>query len=74
MVEKVECVGGGIVVDDRGHVQFCNNFDMQEMRRFYIVSNHESQFVRAWHAHKKEAKSVFVVSGAAIIAAVKIED
>ena len=74
MIDNVECIGGGIAVDDRGHLQFCNNFDMQGICRFYIVSNHAPQFVRAWHAHKKETKCVFVVSGAAIIAAVKIEN
>lgn len=74
MIEKVEYIEGGIAVDDRGHIQFCNNFDMQEIRRFYVVSNHESHFVRAWHAHKKEAKCIFVISGAAIIGAVKIDN
>ena len=31
-------------------------------------------FIRAWHAHKKEAKYVMVVSGAALVGAVQIDD
>lgn len=74
MSDKVECIEGGITIDDRGQIQFCNGFDMKNIRRFYIVSNHEPQFVRAWHGHKKETKYAFAVSGAAIIAVVKIDN
>lgn len=74
MNEKVECIEGGVAIDDRGQIQFCNGFDMKQIRRFYIVSNHKPEFIRAWHGHKKEAKYVFVASGTAIIAAVKIDD
>lgn len=74
MSEKVEFIEGGIAIDDRGQIQFCNRLDLKKMRRFYIVSNHSPQFVRAWHGHKKEAKYVFVASGSAIVAAVKIDN
>lgn len=65
---------GGLAVDDRGSLSFVNEFDFAGVKRFYLVSNHERGFVRAWHAHKKEAKFVFVASGAAIVGAVKIDD
>jgi dTDP-4-dehydrorhamnose 3,5-epimerase len=65
---------GGMAVDDRGQLQFCNSFDLKTMRRFYIVSNHAPQFVRAWHGHKKETKYIFIASGSAIVAAVKINN
>ena len=74
MGNKVEYIAGGLSVDDRGQIQFCNGFDMSYIKRFYIVSNHETPFIRAWHGHKKETKYAFVVSGAAIFAAVKIDD
>ena len=38
-----------------------------------MVSNHQQGFVRAWHAHKKEAKYVTVVSGAAMVGTVYVE-
>ncbi len=73
MEEKIEHIEGGIAIDDRGQIQFCNGFTFKDIRRFYIIFNHEAQFVRAWHGHKNETKYAFVVSGAAIVAAVKID-
>lgn len=65
-------MGGGLAVDDRGSVGFVNDFDFRDVKRFYTVQNHKQGFVRAWHGHKKEAKYVTVVQGAALIAAVPI--
>lgn len=71
---KVTFLKGDLAIDDRGQLLFCNGFNMKKIRRFYVVSNHEAGFIRAWHAHKKETKFALVVSGAALIAAVKIDD
>ena len=65
---------GGLSVDDRGEVGYVNEFDMNSVRRFYSVCNHRAGMVRAWHAHKKEKKFVTVLNGAAIIAAVCIDN
>ena len=65
---------GGISIDDRGEVTFVNGFNFEGVKRFYIVSNHRQGFVRAWHAHKKEAKYVIVVNGAAKVGAVAIDN
>lgn len=67
-------IDGGLAVDDRGQVSFVNGFDFKNVKRFYMVSNHARGFVRAWHAHKKEAKYVMVVKGAAVVGAVAIDD
>ncbi len=67
-------IEGGISVDDRGRLIFANDFDFKNVKRFYMVSNHSAGFVRAWHAHKKEAKYILVVAGAAVIGAVKINN
>ncbi len=74
MSEDVVFIAGDVTVDDRGKLQFCNNFNMESVKRFYVVSNHEPRFVRAWHAHKLETKYVFVASGAAVVAAVEVDD
>ena len=65
---------GGLAVDDRGTVSFVNDFNFEGVKRFYTVENHKQGFVRAWHAHKKEAKYVMVVKGSAVIGAVKIDN
>ncbi len=74
MTEELVYIPGAAAVDDRGKLQFCNDFDMGAVKRFYVVSNHQPQFVRAWHAHRQEAKYVYVASGAALLAAVKIDN
>ena len=65
---------GGLAVDDRGTVSFVNDFTFEGVKRFYIVENHKQGFVRAWHAHKKEAKYVMVIKGSGVIGAVKIDN
>jgi dTDP-4-dehydrorhamnose 3,5-epimerase len=65
---------GGLAVDDRGTVSFVNDFNFQNVKRFYVVENHKQGFIRAWHGHKMESKYVLVVKGSAIIGAVKIDN
>jgi len=69
-----ELLRGGISVDDRGEVGFVNEFRFADVRRFYTVSNHSVGFVRAWHAHRHEAKYVLAVAGAALVCCVEIDD
>lgn len=73
-MKEPELIEGGIAVDDRGEVGFVNGFNFDNVKRFYWVSNHKSGFIRAWHAHKREAKYITVVRGAALIGAVKIDN
>ena len=74
MVDKPKLIQGGIAIDDRGSLSFVNDFNFANIKRFYMVENHQQGFVRAWHAHKKEMKCVMVVAGSALIGAVKIDD
>ena len=74
MKDKSHIFNGGLAVDDRGETAFVNDFNFESVKRLYIVSNHKSGFVRAWHAHQHEAKYVMAVTGAAIVGAVKIDD
>lgn len=67
-------IGGGSAVDDRGRVSFVNSFSFDSVRRFYVVENFSTQVVRAFHGHLKEEKFVFVLGGAAIVAAVRFDD
>jgi len=73
-MSKPALIEGGLAVDDRGKVRFVNGFLFDGVKRFYVVSNHQPGFVRAWHAHRREAKYVFVSEGSAIVGAVEIDD
>jgi dTDP-4-dehydrorhamnose 3,5-epimerase len=67
-------IDGDLSVDDRGEVAFVNDFDFAGVKRFYSVRNHKAGLVRAWHAHKKEAKYVVVTEGAAIVGVVPVDN
>lgn len=72
--EHAVLIEGRVAVDDRGAVAFVNEFDLEPVRRFYVVRNHNYGFVRAWHAHRRERKFVTVVQGAALVCCVRIDD
>jgi dTDP-4-dehydrorhamnose 3,5-epimerase-like enzyme len=74
MSERPRMIPGGLAVDDRGLLTFNNDFSLQGVKRYYLVSNHRAGLVRAWHGHRREAKYVTVVRGAALVAAVEIDD
>lgn len=66
-------ISGGVAVDDRGSVRFVNDFNFNNVKRFYQVQNHRQGFIRAWHGHNNEAKYVYVASGSALVGAVNME-
>jgi dTDP-4-dehydrorhamnose 3,5-epimerase len=70
----VQLIEGGVFVDDRGEVRFVNDFGFQGVKRFYIVKNHRPGYVRAWHGHRNEGKYFSVVSGAAVVCGVEVDD
>lgn len=72
-MDKPQLIKGAVHVDDRGMVTFCNDFDMSEVKRWYMLENYQQGYVRAWHGHIKEAKWVTCVSGAAVEAVMKIK-
>jgi dTDP-4-dehydrorhamnose 3,5-epimerase len=67
-------ITGGVSSDDRGRVYFANDLDVGECRRMYIVENHATGTVRAWHAHRNERKWVMALTGAALACCVAIDD
>jgi dTDP-4-dehydrorhamnose 3,5-epimerase-like enzyme len=72
-MSTTKLINGGLAVDDRGSVRFVNDFDFQNVKRFYQVENHRQGFIRAWHGHKKEGKYVYVTAGSALIGVVNME-
>lgn len=70
---KPEIINGGLSVDDRGFVKFINDFSFENVKRFYHVSNHKRDFIRAWHGHNHEQKYVYVAKGTALVGAVNMQ-
>lgn len=67
-------IDGGIHIDDRGEMLFANDFAFHGVTRFLCVRNHQPGYVRAWHGHRREELYYFPLSGAAVVAAVEIDD
>ena len=63
----------GTSIDERGVVTFANDFNFKGVKRFYIVSNHTPDTIRAWHGHKKEAKYVFALKGTILLGMVPMD-
>ncbi len=74
MEKEIHLIDAEVSVDDRGELMFCNGLDLSPIRRFYTVSNHRADFIRAWHGHKTETKYVLVLNGVALIATVQVND
>ncbi len=71
---KPTLIQGNRATDDRGSLAFINGFDISSFKRFYLVENHSSNFIRAWHGHLKEAKAILVIRGSAIVCAVELDN
>lgn len=65
---------GGKHVDNRGSIEFYNNFHLDAYKRFYIIEASDLKVIRAWQAHRHEAKAFLVLSGSFELAWVKIDD
>lgn len=69
-----EFIQGGIAEDHRGQIRFVNDFDMNYVKRFYIIKNSDLEVIRGWRAHKIEQRWFYVLSGSFNISLVKIDD
>lgn len=74
-MDRPEVIERKLFVDDRGYVYGAfDEMDKAGIKRTYVVENHESNFVRAWHGHRRAATFIHVISGVARVAAVRIDD
>ncbi len=71
---KSHIISGGEHVDARGKLTFFNEFDLKEVKRFYVIEPHDSNIVRAWQGHKLEQKWFYVLNGSFKIVLVKPDD
>lgn len=60
-------IKGGVHIDARGALRFCNDFDMAPIKRCYTISNSPEQPVRGWIGHRKETKWFFPLKGVTTI-------
>ena len=55
-------IEGSSFQDNLGFIRFINDFDLEKVRRMYLIKP-EKNVIRAWQGHKKESKWFYVLSG-----------
>ncbi len=70
----IRTIKGGMASDHRGSIRFVNEFDMTQVKRFYIIKNTDTELVRGWRAHRIEQRWFYVLSGSFILDLVKIDN
>ena len=74
MMDSPLIIQGGIYDDNRGRLSYVNEFNFDDVKRFYTISNKSKDVVRAWQGHKIENKYLHVTSGSFVICIVKIDN
>jgi dTDP-4-dehydrorhamnose 3,5-epimerase len=73
-MNEVRHIKGDVFTDERGVLQYVNDFDFTGVKRFYQIIHPDASVVRAWQGHQVEHKWFFVGQGSFLIAWVKIDD
>jgi len=74
MRSKPILIDGGFFEDDRGRLDFVNDFDASEIKRMYFITNTMVDFFRGWQGHKIETRWFFCVKGKFEIKLVEIDN
>lgn len=69
----MKIIEGSSFQDNRGFIRFINDFDLEKVRRMYLIKP-EMNFIRAWQGHKKEFKWFYVLSGSFQVQTVNMLD
>ncbi len=74
-MEKKPTVIHGVEHEDaRGKLTFFNDFDMKDVKRFYVIEHPDTEIVRAWQGHKIEQKWFYVLAGSFKVVIVQPDD
>lgn len=71
-MEKLNFIQGIIAKDPRGGIRFINDFDITQMKCFYIIEKADTGLLRGWRAHRVKQRWFYVISGAFILKAIEI--
>lgn len=67
-------IQGANFADERGGLNFFNDFDMSQITRMYEISPSDTDTIRGWQAHKEEKKWFYCNAGSFIINLIKVDD
>lgn len=69
-----QIIKGNSHADDRGVLQFNNDFNALGVKRIYTIQNRDTEFVRGWQGHKIEQRWFSAVYGSFKILLIEIDD
>jgi dTDP-4-dehydrorhamnose 3,5-epimerase len=67
-------ISGGNYSDERGQLEFFNDFDMSPIKRVYYTTHFDTVTVRAWQGHKIESRWFICIKGSFAVKLVEIDD
>ncbi|WP_194850514.1 sugar epimerase [Nonlabens antarcticus] len=73
-MKKLVFTKGGFHIDNRGTINFNNNFDATAIKRMYLISNSVHLEYRRWQGHKIESRWFSNVIGEVEIQVIHIDD
>lgn len=67
-------IKGANFSDDRGELNFFNDFNMSEIVRMYEIRPNDIETIRGWQAHQKEKKWFYCNSGSFVLNLVEVDN
>jgi dTDP-4-dehydrorhamnose 3,5-epimerase-like enzyme len=74
MKKEPKLILGGNYKDNRGQLEFFNEFDMSPIKRVYFTTHFTTDVIRAWQGHTIESRWFLCVTGSFLIKLVAIDD
>jgi dTDP-4-dehydrorhamnose 3,5-epimerase len=67
-------ISGGMHKDERGQLEFFNEFDMLPIKRVYFTTHFDTEVIRAWQGHTIESRWFRCIQGSFMVKLVEIDD
>ena len=67
-------IKGASFKDERGEISFVNDFNLSNIKRFYIIKHFKERIIRAWQGHKIERKYFYIINGYFLVNLIKIDN
>ena len=67
-------IKGGNYTDERGQLEFFNEFDMSPIKRIYFTTHCDIEVIRAWQGHTIESRWFRCVNGGFNVKLVEIDN
>tara|TARA_B100001287_G_C22533615_1_gene458595 strand:- start:185 stop:622 length:438 start_codon:yes stop_codon:yes gene_type:complete len=67
-------IKGKKYIDERGELEFYNDFDMSQIKRVYFTSHFDIEVIRAWQGHTIESRWFCALKGCFQVKLIEIDN